>query len=275
VTIAISLLFTLPITITGFYVPILPFTPEMYPDNPAVPALLNTVFFISIAIVGAVLVVFLLRRHKDVIYKLLLTFGLLFSGSVILWYFFDTTLFALNIYTFENQVFTIILSIFFGSLLMYLTVHYKVSLLRNLAVMIYGGLIGAFLGPNIWTWTIVLILVALSLYDIYAVKKGPIREIVLTIEQRRETLPILTYTSQDWEIGIGDLAFYSMFTSHMFTQFGVTAFILVTVGILIGSLTTLKLLEKRGMLPGLPIPIALGLIGFVLFIIIGTFIPLI
>ena len=275
ITIAISLLFTLPISITGFYVPILPFTPEMYPDNPAVPALLNTAFFMLIAVLGAVLVVFLLRRHKDILYKLLLTFGLLFSGTVILWYFFDATISALNVYTIENQLIVIIVSFTLGSILMYLTVHYKASFLRNLAVVIYGGLIGAFLGPNIWTWTVVLILIALSLYDIYGVRKGPIREIILTIEQRRREIPILTYTSRDWEIGIGDLAFYSMFTSHIFTQYGVTAFLLVTVGIVIGSLITLKLLEKKGMLPGLPIPIALGLVGFILFFIISIFVPLI
>ena len=46
-------------------------------------------------------------------------------------------------------------------------------------------------------------------------------------------------------------------------------FVLPAVGILIGAYTTFRLLERREILPALPIPIFCGLGGFVLAIIIG------
>jgi presenilin-like A22 family membrane protease len=154
------------------------------------------------------------------------------------------------------------------------------SRVRNLATIIIGALIGAFLGPNIPTWTILLLLVALAVYDIYAVKQGPIKEMVETLEEAGEEegegadIPMLTYATKDWEIGIGDLAFYSAFTDHVLIYFGLIGGSLVSVGIIIGALATLRLLERYRMLPGLPLSIFIGVGCLFLYfglVIIGIF----
>jgi len=57
------------------------------------------------------------------------------------------------------------------------------------------------------------------------------------------------------------LVFYSMLVGTMLFNFGLLSYIVSLVGILAGSFITFLLLEKRGMFPGLPFPILLGLVG--------------
>jgi hypothetical protein len=179
---------------------------------------------------------------------------------------------------------------------------------------------GAFLAVILPTWTVLFMLIGLSLYDIYSVKRGPIRDIVessimeeTNSEFRRaeaetkipqegtqdegiveepkpraaehqktmstNTSPpiivLMTYSSANWDLGIGDLVFYSMLTSHAL-HFGASGFYLnafgliapwltflgATLGIILGFLLTVKLLARHPMLPGLPVAIGLGLAGF-------------
>jgi len=55
--------------------------------------------------------------------------------------------------------------------------------------------------------------------------------------------------------------FYSMLIGVMFFSFlpSVLPTIMAIVGILIGSIATFFMLEKKGIFPGLPFPIMLGL----------------
>ena len=98
-----------------------------------------------------------------------------------------------------------------------------------------------------------------------------------------DLLSSMTYGTEDWELGIGDLVFYAMLGSHtlkigadLIPTYGIFApwifFLTTLVGIIVGFFITLKLLERNVLLPGLPIPIVLGLasmgltyLGFVLF----------
>jgi hypothetical protein len=99
-----------------------------------------------------------------------------------------------------------------------------------------------------------------------------------------DLLSSMTYGTDDWELGIGDLVFYAMLGSHtlkigadLIPDYGIFApwifFFTTLVGIIIGFFITLKLLERNVLLPGLPIPIVLGLasmgltyLGFFLFL---------
>jgi hypothetical protein len=66
-------------------------------------------------------------------------------------------------------------------------------------------------------------------------------------------------------MGLGDLTFYSMLAGHMFLNFGVLSCLASVIGILVGCFMAFKMLEKRGIFPGLPFPIAFGLaFGFII-----------
>lgn len=62
------------------------------------------------------------------------------------------------------------------------------------------------------------------------------------------------------ELGLGDLAFFGMLCSFALIRLGAFAAIAGFVGVIIGALGTIKLLEKVSMMPGLPLSVTLGLI---------------
>lgn len=80
----------------------------------------------------------------------------------------------------------------------------------------------------------------------------------------------LTYKTPFWDLGLGDLVFYSMLgaTAFMhgaryFPALGLLApwipFVAVSLGVMAGLVLTIKLLERNYMMPGLPISTFLGL----------------
>jgi len=60
-------------------------------------------------------------------------------------------------------------------------------------------------------------------------------------------------------MGLGDLTFYSMLSGHMLINFGFISCLASIIGISLGCLVAFKMLERKGMFPGLPFPILFGL----------------
>jgi hypothetical protein len=66
-----------------------------------------------------------------------------------------------------------------------------------------------------------------------------------------------------------------MMTTLALVNFGFLPTILTVIGIIAGFLITLKLLEKRGIIAGLPVPVALGLLGMSIGFLIRWVLPLV
>ena len=62
------------------------------------------------------------------------------------------------------------------------------------------------------------------------------------------------------ELGLGDLAFFGMLFSFALIRLGFFSAIGAFIGVVVGAIGTIKLLEKVRMMPGLPLSIGLGLI---------------
>jgi presenilin-like A22 family membrane protease len=132
--------------------------------------------------------------------------------------------------------------------------------IRNITVLSLGGALGVFLGNAIPFVSALLLLIFLALYDILAVYKGPVGKIANSgIDQ----LKGLSFSFMDIQMGLGDLVFYSVLTGILLFNFaypaGFYASIAGLIGILLGSYLTFLILEKKGMSPGLPLPIFIGL----------------
>jgi presenilin-like A22 family membrane protease len=111
-----------------------------------------------------------------------------------------------------------------------------------------------------------LILSFLAVYDAFAVYHGPVGKIAHSgLEQLRG----LSFSFKDIQMGLGDLTFYSMLSGHMLLYFGFFPCLASLIGILVGCLLAFKMLEKRGMFPGLPFPILFGLTAGFLVSLIG------
>ena len=170
---------------------------------------------------------------------------------------------------------------------------------RNNALIVISALMGAFIAVIMPTWTVLFLLIALALWDIYAVFKGPIKTMVqmemdgnlmarwdpLGDDSERFPFQNMTYDSGTWQLGIGDLVFYSALGAHsiyysvpyvrteglwMMPFF----FVPVLVAILAGFAYTIYRLQRSdgdSILPGLPIPMFLGVAVFSMMMIIARF----
>jgi presenilin-like A22 family membrane protease len=135
---------------------------------------------------------------------------------------------------------------------------FRFSKARNVAVIGLGGALGVFFGYSIPLYSAVLILAFLAVYDVFAVYRGPVGKIA---QSGLDKLSGLSFSFKDIQMGLGDLVFYSMLTGSMFFSFpnSILPVAMSVVGILAGSIITFFILEKKGIFPGLPFPIMLGL----------------
>jgi len=101
-----------------------------------------------------------------------------------------------------------------------------------------------------------ILLVGFSLFDIYDVFKGPLKHLAHT-SQNRAVSPLLVKVGAI-EMGLGDLLFYSLSAGLAYSVGGIVVAILAIITIKVGMWITLKLLEKKPMLPGLPVPVLLS-----------------
>jgi presenilin-like A22 family membrane protease len=142
--------------------------------------------------------------------------------------------------------------------------------ISNVAILLLGGALGAFLGVSIPVESAILILAFLAVYDIYAVYRGAVGKIA---QRGLEELRGLSFSFRNFQMGLGDLTFYSMLTGLVLANVGPILSVVNSVfcaasvvGIVVGVLLVLKMLEKRGMFPGLPFPVFLGLLPLIVYL---------
>jgi presenilin-like A22 family membrane protease len=213
----------------------------------------NAFYFVVLVGVGASLIYLLLkwkgRRLINWITGSVLVIAV-FMLSIIYLYaaFSQFSFFALDI---------IVFGLAFGiTALAVVTIFQNHAKTLNLVILCLGGALGAFLGASIPSLSAFLILSFLAVYDVFAVYHGPVGKIA---RSGLENLRGLSFSFKDIQMGLGDLTFYSMLAGHMLIFFGLKSCLASIVGILIGCLLAFKMLEKKGMFPGLPFPIFLGL----------------
>jgi presenilin-like A22 family membrane protease len=218
----------------------------------------NALYFVILTGVGATIMLTLLKRKNRKLVTSLVGFALttaVFMLSIIYLYaamsFFDIP-----------YVDIMVLAI---SILLTVSADYAIfrapSRIMNLTIVLLGGALGTFLGFSIPVLSAILILGFLAVYDVFAVYYGPVGKIA---QSGLEQLRGLSFSFKDVQMGLGDLIFYSMLTSQVFIAGGLMFCLASLTGILVGAFGVFKMLEKRGMFPGLPFPIVLGLIPLVI-----------
>ena len=242
-------------------VPIYPVTP--FPDTPS-GSFSNAIYFVVIIAVSATIFYFLLKWKSRKMITLLTGFALT-AASMLLSVFYLSALFS---FVPNWELIVVVLSII-------ITVLFDVAIFRlgsnarNIVVVALGGALGVFLGASIPLLSAVLILAFLAVYDVVAVYKGPVGKIA---NAGMDQLKGLSFAFKDIQMGLGDLVFYSMLSAVMLLNEdfgGWIPYFSSLLGILIGSFITFRILEKKEVFPGLPVPILLGLaFGF-----LGSLIP--
>jgi len=242
---------------------------EMYEVTPfpeGVGSLFNALYFVVLTAVGGTLLYLLLRRRKiksiTFITGFALTVAVFLLSFIYVWAAFsiiglparasevalvlDTVVSAVAVAAVDVAVFQN---------------HIRAS---EVAVLLLGGGFGAFLGVSIPTFSAILILFALAVYDFFAVYRGAVGKIAHSgLDQLRG----LSFTFKDVQMGLGDLTFYSLLASLVFVKSMSPVYVTASIaGVLLGVFIAFKMLERKGIFPGLPFPIALGLLPFLVYL---------
>lgn len=125
---------------------------------------------------------------------------------------------------------------------------------------LYGTSLAIFLKPP----TIIIIPIVFAIYDIYAVFYGPLKSIINSSDDSFDMRPLLV-NLENFNIGTGDLIFYSMIPSSVLLLINLPTAIFSIILIHVGIFLTILFLKRFEFFPGLPIPVLFSIIPFLLF----------
>ena len=235
----------------------IPVTP--IPNNTPAAPLGNALYFVIIVAISATLFYLLIKRRSKRIIKGLIVVAMTTASLLLSLVYLNA---ILNYFPSLDTLLILILLSVAITVLFDLAIFRLSNIPRNAAVVGIGGALGIFFGFSIPLWSAVLILAFLGVYDVFAVYRGPVGKIAQS-SAGMDQLQGLSFSFKDIEMGLGDLVFYSMLTGAMFFSFlpSILPCLVSIVGIMAGSIITFFMLERKGIFPGLPFPIMLGLAG--------------
>jgi len=224
-------------------------------------SVLNAVILVAAAFVLTLGLVWLLRRKRVTSFKVIVFASVAFSGFILTLVTADD--FAVQYlppafeipFSFGGAALVVILS-------WYIIFRKNRPWLSTLVLAFVGAEVGSFLAETLPPWTALALPVVFSIYDIYAVFRGPLKALIGTAPNI--ALVGMSIKAGEFTLGLGDVVFYTLLPSLAFFQWGAGMALYTIVAIDIGMVITLFLLSKRRLLPGLPIPMLLGIlvIGF-------------
>jgi presenilin-like A22 family membrane protease len=232
-------------------IPVTPI-PESTPGAP----IGNALYFVVLIAVAATVFYLLIKRRNKRIIKGLIVVALTTAAMLLSLVYLSALLVYVPIL--DNLLVLVSLSVVI-TVLFVLAIFRFGSIARNVVVIGLGGALGIFFGFSIPLWSAVVILAFLGVYDVIAVYRGPVGKIAAS--SGLDQLQGLSFSFKDIQMGLGDLVFYSMLTGVMFFSFlpNILPTVVSIIGIMAGSIITFFMLEKKGIFPGLPFPIMLGL----------------
>jgi len=227
----------------------------------------NSILFFLLIVFGSILLFIIIKIRKISILKLLFISSFLISlyGIIEIYGIAIMTLLDIPI-DYYIDIFQI-LFIIASFITTFVVFKMKENLLTTIITLVYGSAAGCLFGVIIPLWSIILISLLASLYDIYSVFYGPLKYLInlepsngIEVEGRDTLLKGVTVPFLGIHIGLGDIIFYSMIVSGTYIYTNIIRAFIIGMGICVGAFITFKLLEKRRALPALPIPIFLSLI---------------
>jgi len=233
---------------------------QVIPDIPIVPfpdnvtgAAANGLYIVALVAVGATLCYLMLKRNNLKMIKVVISL-VMTTASMLLSLIYISTILAH--FSFYNDLLVIVMSILIT--VVFDLIIFKFVKYRSAAIICVGGALGVFFSFLIPLYSTIAILVFLSIYDIFAVYRGPVGKIA---QADLDQFPGLSYAFKDMQMGLGDLVFYAVLMGTMYFSFSssILPAIMSLVGICIGAVMTFFMLEKKEIFPGLPFPIMLGL----------------
>jgi len=153
--------------------------------------------------------------------------------------------------------------------------------LSSASTFLISAEVGALFALMLQPPTLFLVPLAFAFYDIYAVFAGPLKIFIseltksrfprarkITVKKIKQSINLGVFAANigGFTIGTGDLIFYSLVTAAAFVMKGVVAAVATMAAVNVGvALTFFILIKYKKVLPGLPLPIFLGVATLVIF----------
>ena len=223
----------------------------------------NAILLVGLAFVLTVMLVRLLRR------KMVLSFKVVVFGSVAFSAFILTMVTA-DVFAADYLPAALELPFAFGVPTAVVVALAYIIFVRNrpgLATVLLafvGAEVGSFFAETLPPWTALALPAAVAVDDIYAVFRGPLKSLMGTAPGI--ALVGMSIKAGEFTLGLGDVVFYTLLPSLALFQFGVLPALVTILAISVGVVITLFLLTKRRLLPGLPIPMLLGVLVLVRYL---------
>ncbi|MDV3277461.1 MAG: presenilin [Nitrososphaerales archaeon] len=127
-----------------------------------------------------------------------------------------------------------------------------------------GAEVGSFFASTLPPLTALALPVVFSVYDIYAVFRGPLKQLIGMAPG--VALQGMSIRAGEFTLGLGDIVFYTMLPSLALFYLSPLVSLVTIFTIDAGVIATLFLLSKKRLLPGLPIPMVLGVALLAIFL---------
>ncbi len=222
---------------------------------------INAGLLVAFAFALTLGLVWLLRRRMVLSFKVVIFGSVAFSAFVL-------TLVTADVFAVNYLPPSLELPVSFGAAaLTVVLIGYTIFLknrpwLSTLLLAFVGAQVGSFFAETLSPWTALALPIAFSAYDIYAVFRGPLKALIGTAPNI--ALVGMSIKAGEFTLGLGDVVFYTLLPSLAFYSFFNSSGILPTLNTIlaidVGMVITLYLLSKRRLLPGLPIPMLLGVL---------------
>ncbi len=218
---------------------------------------LNAIILVGFAFALTLALVWLLRRKMVTSFKVIIFASTGISAFIL-------TLVTADVFAVSFLPLTFELPVMFGAAgLVVVLIGYVIFVknrpwLSTVILAFVGAEVGSFFAETLSPWTALALPIAFSIYDIYAVFKGPLKALLGTAPNI--ALVGMSVKAGEFTVGLGDIVFYTLLPSLALYQWGIVQSLYTILAIDIGMVVTLSLLSRRRLLPGLPIPMLLGIL---------------
>lgn len=129
-----------------------------------------------------------------------------------------------------------------------------------LAASVTGSSAGVILGSMVPLVTSMVLVLAIAAFDFFMVRYGYLSALGEGgFRDRLHLMRGLIVEVGDITLGLGDLVFYALLVAATYFHLGLGAAVAANLGVSVGFYLTIRLLRRRSTMPGLPLPLILGL----------------
>ncbi|MDV3244465.1 MAG: presenilin [Nitrososphaerales archaeon] len=224
----------------------------------------NAVILVLIVFASTLALVWVLAR------KMILSFKVLIFGSV------SISAFLLTLITFDSFSYKFVPDSY--ELPLGVAVSLVVVALIGISIFVknypwlstgilafVGAEVGSFFASTLPPLTALLLPIVFSIYDVYAVFRGPLKQLIGM--GGNMALTGMSIKAGEFTLGLGDIVFYTMLPSlalfYLTPLLSLSTILVIDVGVVV----TLYLLSRKKLLPGLPIPMLLGVLLLAVFLV--------